>query len=93
MVIGQKGENLRGIATRVAFGERVVAVSQGVEIGGAVSPTGDAKARAQAKQDRQVWWKENCKGNCTLLQGVAAKQKQAFDWSQCYVGCLADEPR
>jgi hypothetical protein len=92
-VIGQKGENLHGSASKGALGERVVAFSQGIEVGGSVSQVKDAKARAQDKKDRHAWWMESCKSKCTLAQGAAAKRKETFDWSQCYLQCLTEEPK
>jgi len=92
-IIGQKGENLRGVAARVAFGEKVVAFSQFIAVGAAVSPVKDAKARAQDKKDRHAWWLESCKSNCTLVQRVAMSRREPFDWSQCYLQCLTEEPK
>jgi hypothetical protein len=92
-IIGKKGENLRGIATRVAFGEKVVAFSQDIAIGGASAPAKDAKARAQDKKDRHAWWLESCKSKCTLVQRVALSRREPFDWSQCYLQCLTEEPK
>jgi hypothetical protein len=92
--IGRRGENLRGSATRTTFGERVVAITQDVELGGgAISAVKDGKARAQEKKNRHTWLMESCKSRCTLLQGVAAKRKEGFDASRCYLECLADQPR
>ena len=92
--IGQKGENLRGSATKVTLGERVVAISQDVEVGGgAISAVKDVKVHAQEKKNKHTWWMESCKSKCTLLQGVAAKRKESFDTSKCYLECLADQPR
>jgi hypothetical protein len=91
--IGQKGENLRGFATRVAFGEKVVAFSQDIAIGGAVAPVKDAKMRAQDKKDRHAWWLESCKSQCTLVQRGTVARKEPFDWSQCYLQCLTEEPK
>jgi hypothetical protein len=92
-IIGQKGENLRGFATRVAFGEKVVAFSQDIAVGGADAPVKDAKARAQDEKDRHAWWLESCKSNCALAQRVAVSRKEPFDWSRCYLQCLTEEPK
>jgi hypothetical protein len=92
-VIGQRGENLRGPSTAIAFGERVVTFSQNVAIGGVSASSQDATARAQEKKDKHARWMQSCKSNCTVAQGAAAQRRLEFDWSQCYLLCLTEEPQ
>lgn len=62
-------------------------------VGGATTGSKNAKARAPDKKDRRAGRMGSCKSKCALAKTTAAKRNQAFDGSQCYLECLADEPR
>lgn len=92
-VIGKQGENLRGAATNIAYGERVIDFSETIAVGSTVALAKDAKSRAQTKQDRHAAWAANCKSRCERLRRAAEGRNEVFDGSRCYLHCLADEPR
>lgn len=93
-VIGQDGSNLGGpLAKRSKFGGKVVEYRTSFKVGSGISSTAqDRPARAQEAKDRHAWWLQSCKDNCNLVQGVAHRRGEAFDWGRCYNKCVSDEP-
>ncbi len=94
-VIGREGSNLEGpLAKQSKFGGRVVEYQVSFTVGaGKVSPEKDRAARAQTAKDKHEWWLKSCKDNCNLVQGVARKRGEPFDWDRCYAKCLSEEPK
>lgn len=92
--IGNDGAKLQGpLVKKSPYGGKVVEYKSSFTIGGGKSsPEQDRAARAQAEKDQHEWWLRSCKDNCNLVQRVAQKRGEAFNWDRCYYKCVADEP-
>ena len=93
-VIGNDGAKLQGpLVKKSPYGGKVVEYRTSFKVGGGKSsPDQDRAARAQAEKDQHTWWLASCKSNCNMVQGLAKKRGEAFDWDRCYYKCVADEP-
>ena len=89
-LIGQRGAALQGPLTTILLGERVVQFTQMVAVG---SPSPVPKEAAPKAKSAHASWAQSCKRKCTLFQASADQRGQSFDWSQCYLLCLTEEPR
>jgi hypothetical protein len=94
-IIGNDGAKLQGpLVKKSQFGGgKVVEYETSLTVAaGKTSPEQDRAAQAQPEKDEHELWLRSCKDTCNLLQRVAQKRGEAFNWDRCHYKCLADEP-
>lgn len=94
-IIGNDGAKLQGpLVKKSQFGGgKVVEYKTSFKVAtGKASPEQDRAARAQSEKDQHEWWLRSCKSNCNMVQGLAQKRGESFNWDRCYYKCVADEP-
>ncbi|MGZ8935215.1 MAG: hypothetical protein ACXW04_09960 [Methylobacter sp.] len=92
-IIGNQGSKLEGplVEKDEIFGNTVEYKSK-FKVGTGTSPQEDKESTIQAIKDRHQWWLNSCKQTCELVQGIALKRGEKFEWDTCYYKCVADEP-
>lgn len=92
--IGNEGGKLDGpLVKKSPYGGKIVELKTTVTLGsGQISPEQDKAARDQNQRDMHEWWLQSCTNNCKMAQGLAQKQREAFNWDRCYYKCVAEEP-
>ena len=93
--IGSDGSRLEGpLAKQSPFGGgKIVEYETSLKVAADKgSPVQDRAVQPQTDKDEHESWLKACKDTCNVLQRVAQRRGEAFNWDRCYYKCLADEP-